>query len=200
MKSLIPLVIFIQITSITSAEIDSGGGKTSVGSMTNHSSIGAPFASGTVSVGDKELRSGLIQVLYSGMTHPDANRNGLPDAWETQYFPGQTVDPLADSDCDGTTNLMEYLAGTDPTNWGSSFHLAGTFTENVYTLPIQTIPGRTYKISVSKNMTDWVVQDTYAGDGTQKVFTFDETKMPPGPLHSTAHPSQYFFRVEVILP
>jgi hypothetical protein len=182
------------------AEIDSGGGRTAVGTMINHSSIGAPVATGNVSVGVNQLCSGLIQVLFSAATKPDANGNGLPDSWENQYFAGHTVDPQADSDSDGTTNLMEYLAGTDPTNWGSSFRPAGAYATGTYTIPIQTITGRTYKVWVSLNMTDWFSKETYVGDGTQKVFSFDETAIPPGPLHSTVHPSQYFFRVEVILP
>ena len=31
----------------------------------------------------------------------------------------------------------------------------------------------------------------------QKVFNFDETTMPEGPLHSATHPSSYFFRVKI---
>ncbi|HVV70528.1 MAG TPA: hypothetical protein VHI52_03355, partial [Verrucomicrobiae bacterium] len=47
----------------------------------------------------------------------------LPDAWQLQYF-GQTgVDPNADPDHDGMTNLQEYRAGTDPTNPQSLFEI-----------------------------------------------------------------------------
>lgn len=41
----------------------------------------------------------------------DANRNGIPDAWESLF--GLT-DPDGDADGDGFTNREEYLAGTDP--------------------------------------------------------------------------------------
>jgi len=41
--------------------------------------------------------------------------NGLPDAWQYQYFGHLGVDPNADPDGDGMSNLQEYLAGTDPT-------------------------------------------------------------------------------------
>jgi hypothetical protein len=53
-------------------------------------------------------------------TNPlDGNGDGLPDAWQSQYF-GTSTNPLAapgvDPDGDGFNNLQEYLAGTNPTN------------------------------------------------------------------------------------
>jgi Fibronectin type III domain len=47
----------------------------------------------------------------------DGDNNGLPDAWELQYFGAIGVDPNADSDGDGVTNLQEYLYNTDPTDF-----------------------------------------------------------------------------------
>src|SRR5438270_3152056 len=44
----------------------------------------------------------------------DGDHNGLPDAWEGQYFGHIGVDPTADADGDGLTNLAEYFNGTDP--------------------------------------------------------------------------------------
>ena len=52
----------------------------------------------------------------------DADGDGLPDAWEIQYF-GAINDPRAtpnaDPDNDGFTNLQEYLSGTNPTDRNS---------------------------------------------------------------------------------
>jgi hypothetical protein len=45
----------------------------------------------------------------------DANGNGLGDDWETRYFGALGVDPNADPDRDGASNLREFLEGTDPT-------------------------------------------------------------------------------------
>ena len=184
------------------AEIDSGGGAALVGSMTNHSSIGSPFATGNSMIGTSENKSGLIQILFSGNIDPDldADANGLPDTWEDQHFPGQDIDPQADSDGDGTSNLMEYLAGTDPTDRSSKFQPTGTLDGLTYTMPIQTVQGRTYKVWVTKDLSSWTLHQTYTGDGTQKVFEFDPTTISAGPLHSLTHPSSYFFRVEVVLP
>jgi len=45
----------------------------------------------------------------------DTDGNGLPDAFEETYFGQLGVDPNADPDADGLTNLQEYQKGTDPT-------------------------------------------------------------------------------------
>jgi hypothetical protein len=39
--------------------------------------------------------------------------------WRNRHFPGNTNSALGslDSDADGNSNLMEYLAGTDPTRF-----------------------------------------------------------------------------------
>lgn len=50
----------------------------------------------------------------------DLDGNGLPDDWEMQHFGRTGVDPNADSDGDGFSNLAEYEAGTDP-NSAASF-------------------------------------------------------------------------------
>jgi hypothetical protein len=51
---------------------------------------------------------------YKGTPWPDTNRNGLPDAWEQKHFARLGVDPAADADADGYTNIEEFLNGTDP--------------------------------------------------------------------------------------
>ncbi|MBE0540502.1 MAG: hypothetical protein IH623_03865 [Verrucomicrobia bacterium] len=53
----------------------------------------------------------------------DSNGNGLADAWEELYFGGIGVDPNADPDGDGMSNLREYRAGTNPTNELSRFEI-----------------------------------------------------------------------------
>lgn len=45
----------------------------------------------------------------------DADHNGLPDAWEIQYFGHTGNDPGADPDADGLSNLQEFQLGRNPT-------------------------------------------------------------------------------------
>jgi hypothetical protein len=145
---------------------------------------------------------GLIEVLYpvtpSSIT--DVNANGLPDDWEIQHFGALGVDPAADADHDGTTNLMEYLAGTDPNDAHSVFRPQGTLTNGVFHMPIQTVTGRNYQVWVSRDMKDWTLQSSLTGDNTEQPFEFDETTIASGPLHSPVHPSNYFFRVQILIP
>jgi hypothetical protein len=51
---------------------------------------------------------------YKGTPWLDADHNGLPDAWEQKHFGRLGVDPAADPDGDGYTNIEEFLNGTDP--------------------------------------------------------------------------------------
>lgn len=46
----------------------------------------------------------------------DADRDGMPDAWELQHqlSPGDVADAAADADRDGYTSIEEFLNGTDP--------------------------------------------------------------------------------------
>ena len=46
----------------------------------------------------------------------DTDGNGLPDLWQMHYFGHLGVDPNADPDGDGLSNLQEYQQHTDPLN------------------------------------------------------------------------------------
>lgn len=48
------------------------------------------------------------------MTMPDTDGRGLPDWWQTRFFGQLGIDPNADPDADGLSNLQEYRTGSDP--------------------------------------------------------------------------------------
>ncbi|HUJ10450.1 MAG TPA: protease pro-enzyme activation domain-containing protein [Verrucomicrobiae bacterium] len=58
----------------------------------------------------------------------DADGNGINDDWEVQFFGHIGVDPNADPDGDGFSNLQEFLAGTDPNNSSSAFRIISVVT------------------------------------------------------------------------
>ena len=195
-------LFLLALTSPIPAEIDCGGGKSFGGADFNHSSIGGSFATFITQGGTTLNHPGLIEVIYpiTPASITDANTNGLPDGWEIQYFGALGVDPAADADHDGSSNLMEYLAGTNPNDPKSVFRPQGTLTDGIFAMPIQTVAGRNYRIWVTRDLQNWTLQATLTGDGTEQLFEFDETTVPAGPLHSDTHPSSYFFRVEILIP
>jgi len=63
--------------------------------------------------------SGVNMSPASGVTLTvlaDADRDGMWDGWETNYFGGTNASPTADADGDGMINRDEFVAGTNPTN------------------------------------------------------------------------------------
>ena len=84
------------------------------------------------------------------MAAVDSNGNGLPDAWETQYFgPGTNVETGADADGDGYNNYVEYRLGTDPTNAWSLLAVDDAIeaTNGFFHLEWVVAPGRIYAVS-----------------------------------------------------
>ena len=75
--------------------------------------------------------------------------NGLPVAWELTFFGHMGIDPNADPDGDGQSNLQEYLAGTNPTDGTDYLHItAESFAPGgaSATLTWSSVPTRFYYI------------------------------------------------------
>ena len=198
-KFLLPLAI-LAVPAL--AEIDSGGGKSSAGATVNHSSIGEPFATQPSNSGTPRNRPGLVEVLYptAASSGVDSDHDSLPDAWELANFGSLAAAAADDPDRDGTTNRMEYLAGTNPNDRTSVFRPKGAYTAGIYRLPLPTVTGRSYKIWLTRDLSAWTHYQTLTGNGSEQVFEFDETTVNSGPLHSHTHPSAYYFRVEILMP
>jgi hypothetical protein len=59
------------------------------------------------------------------VTGPDADGDGLPNWWESQYFGSTAANPNDDPDGDGFKNWQEYLADTNPSDAGSYLRVTG---------------------------------------------------------------------------
>jgi len=62
--------------------------------------------------------TGMVQAVslsLEGVPIVDADRDGLDDRWEMQYFGSLNQGPRDDPDGDGYSNMREQLMGTDPT-------------------------------------------------------------------------------------
>jgi len=115
----------------------------------------------------------------------DANHNGISDAWEKYYFGAVTTNrtQLTDSDGDGMTDYAEFIAGTDPTNAASKLTFLGAAMQNSSSFKFQwsAVPGRTYQVQTSTNLTDWVPASGWL-QATGSPMSFATTNLGSGPL------------------
>jgi hypothetical protein len=187
MRFLIVLSLFFALASGAMAAIDSGGGMADLGSGTNHSSIGAPLATGGSAVGLMEILYPTAPELYSAA---DTDSDGLPDSWENENFGSLTANAAADSDGDGNSNLMEYFAGTDPGSAASVFRPTSHVADGNLVLTMPTVSGRSYRVWGTPNLQGtWVEHDTITGDGSTVEWLYALSQSP-----------KYFLKIEILIP
>ena len=123
----------------------------------------------------------------------DADQDGLPDVWMSNYFghaTGLASDQSRaqdDPDGDGASNLAEYQAGTNPTNAGSCLRLV--FPPD----PIADGAARFYFAAVSNKTYSVEYQNELPGSAWSNLFSLDSlptnrllwvtNQPPPGLLH-----------------
>ena len=82
----------------------------------------------------------------------DFSQDGLPDDWQREYFGVESSawpGPEMDSDNDGATNMDEFLAGTNPSDFDSKLKLRLVKMEIGQRLTWQAEPGSVYQVQQS---------------------------------------------------
>jgi hypothetical protein len=135
-------------------------------------------------------------IVRYAYVNSDANNNGIPDAWEVQYFGGTaTANGAAsfDADGDGMTNQEEYLAGTNPIDSASKLQLViSSVTPSGATLQFQTATGRLYTVEYSDTLApgSWSILAPANNPGTGGQLEMTDPNMP----------AKRFYRLSVLLP
>lgn len=186
-KRLLPVLFGAACSGVALANIDSGGGVSNLGGGTNHASIGAAYStSGSA--------TGVIEILYPAAPAldpaSDTDSDGLPDSWENQQFGNLMANAAADSDGDGTTHMMEYLAGTNPNSAASVFRPTTHTSGGNLVLTVPTVSDRNYRVWGTANLNGaWTQHDTIRGDGSTVEW-----------LYQLNQSSRYFLRIEILIP
>lgn len=133
---------------------------------------------------------GVMQPEAVPVPAADIDNDGLPDSWENQHFGSLAENASADSDGDGTTNLMEYLAATNPKSATSVFRPTTHTSGGNLVVSVPTVSGRSYRVWGNANLQGaWTVHDTITGDGAIVEWLYPLTQS-----------SKYFFRIEILIP
>lgn len=97
----------------------------------------------------------------------DSDGNGLPDWWEISYLDGRTgVDPYADEDEDGISNLEEFLQRTNPQGFELFHEEAYSGTKN------QEYPASTPDPWFFQTVSFDEIPDLWKGAGARKFIVF----------------------------
>jgi hypothetical protein len=126
----------------------------------------------------------------------DTNGNGLPDWWEIRWFGAITnISALSDSDSDGTPNINEYVASTDPLSAGNPFRITSLRREgpNLY-LSYSCYDSRVYSVQQSAGLVPGSWADVLGATRILGTSTGSTVVVLPAP------PSNVVIRVVVDFP
>lgn len=183
------------------ADIDSGGGFTSVGQFTNHSSIGGYIESNGSTSNNYNLYNGQINIIFiSSLTEEevDVDNDGIPDDWESIYGLSTTQDNSNfDSDSDGFLDLSEFIAGTNPNDSNSFLSILISYENGVYNISFDSIEGRTYSLEVSQDLNDFYFYNQTNGNGNLISIPFDPLDEANTTIFGNNNLENIFFRLIV---
>ena len=156
-----------------------------VARVVNHTTT-VPALSGKVRNGG---RLNLLKMI-------DTDSNGLPDWWEMEYFGAIGVNPNADADADGMTNMQEYLDGTNPRSATSKLTITqearvASGTSSSFRITFPSVSGTTYRVEFS----DTLAPGSWTALGPDVVGTGGNLQATDSATYG--HPKR-FYRVGVV--
>jgi hypothetical protein len=98
--------------------------------------------------------AGIASALTSVSVLPDADLDGIPDAWETAngFLSNDPSDASLDTDHDGMSNLQEYIAGTNPRDPLSYLKVDRVTLGSQATIQFMALSNHTYTVELSDNL------------------------------------------------
>lgn len=131
----------------------------SVASVTSRVSwihVGPPATYYVRVAGFASFTTGTYTLAVTEQLFRDDDHDGMPDSWEVAFF-GNTNQPpsgvAGDADQDGSFNIDEFLAGTNPTNLNSRLRVTGfSATNGAHSVSWAAVPYRYYDIEASTNL------------------------------------------------
>ncbi|MBE0543736.1 MAG: DUF11 domain-containing protein [Verrucomicrobia bacterium] len=125
----------------------------------------------------------------------DRDGDGLPDDWELTYGldPDNPLDAQFDSDCDGLTNLEEYLAGRNPRLYEDIHLLSPRLNaQQQFQATLQAPVGKEFTLEASTNLIHWQPIDV--------LWTTVEHQEVRIPISSALHNSFFRLRTDISAP
>ena len=99
----------------------------------------------------------------------DTDGDGMPDWYETAlgFNPNEPGDANGDFDGDGTSNLNEYLAATNPKSSSDVLRITSIVRNGTdYLISFPVVDDRTYRLEYKTQLTDhdWIMVADYAAN------------------------------------
>ena len=147
----------------------------------------------TITAADTAGHTGTTAAFNVAAALADTDEDEMPDAWEIAHGLNPAFDEAAlDLDADGTSNLAEFLAGTDPQNPASIFVSTPIAlpASGQFTIGWNGVAGKIYQFSTSSDLETWnpVAGSTVLATATgPRTMTLDVSGAP-----------RLFVRVEIM--